>query len=462
MAKLNLLLKTHMESVESEVIVPGDERVESVDETLPEIIEEENRLQKEEDDLTTAISAQVSIDEVIDQQEANLNEMGDVNVRIDEDIKVAPSIEINQNTEEEIENSTVAIEEQIMKETAVMENISGMMGFSSDFTTSGYFKVSKSLGINSRRIGISDIATESRYKTGKSRLQAQKQLYKEHYEGFVETSKKFASNVWDGIKAMFQRVLDFITSWFKTDYKKIGMSFKEKIKSLRSKGNLEMSESLVNYDNTERGIGLLMCLTNPKALYAHTHMVSFSLSEIFKQITKIDTRNPKDWLEQFRKSMHDEIEKLGGKQEALHFDGVDFKNKPRNTVFFINQNGMFGLGSAGLTMGVVKEDIVNIKIPFSSADEALDQVDELSDFLINYAPKLSKDIKEHQNNVKGVFSLVGKLREVGNNPNVGREYRKEIMTTLNLSSMLVRAIPTGITEVTKTCSYILKNIKVAS
>lgn len=470
MAKLNKLLSSKFENFENE----GDvQESQSIEPTTIEAEDAGNVVEDAIDEVDGVIDAKEAVDEIVEQQEANLKEIeenvpdeegetsetetnsdegegegqGEGEGEGEEKEPVEANIGVDATTDESAEASADAIEEETAKEVAVMENILGGLGFKATLQKSALQTCYESFDIKSPSYNY---RSESRFLSGRDKLKRQKQLYRQHHEGFVETSKRLGSAAWEGIKSMIQRIIEFITSWFKTDYKKVGMSIKEKIKELLKSGNnLKVSDSLKEYSKPT-SVGAFLCLNNVSDYENNLKQyISFAQEEM-KAIERMKDED----------SLDDTIRELGyslaQKTDALRplsFNKVEFESDGPNNVYLIT--GSKGVKTGYFNMKYVGIESVSVKDSTNIQDgkKALELANQYADIVIGNAEIVKKVLNEFKTKVS---SKIQKLA----NTQAKLENKKSFSAFKGLTMMKV--IPSMLTDLTKTAGLIIKNVSVES
>lgn len=100
--------------------------------------------------------------------------------------------------------------DQIAKEQMVVEHISGLLGCRSDRVSTGSQKLYDVLGVKLKSTSVKNVYMES-FNSNNSRAKAI-ELYKSHCEGVMDALSKLGSSVWDGIKKLISKIIEFLKS----------------------------------------------------------------------------------------------------------------------------------------------------------------------------------------------------------------------------------------------------------
>lgn len=195
---INPILKAYMEDSDFPVeSFDEDGNVEQV--SLVDDSDEINKITNDIDDLS---NAHILLGEVNEIQESNLDVLDSSNFHPVDGGFQEP---LPENGDEAVS----VIGDQIYKEQMIVENISGILGFSSDRNSSGTTKLYKALGVKTSCYSPKDIKLES-FGDRNKRVKAIS-VYKSHCEGIMDLANKIGSSVIDGIKRLIEAIKNFIT-----------------------------------------------------------------------------------------------------------------------------------------------------------------------------------------------------------------------------------------------------------
>lgn len=462
MAKLNTLLKVHFESQDgleeqNQIDNPASE------ESEVEALEAEQELHEETEELEQGLEVQAQLDEVVEQQEANIQAMDGNSVNIEGTPNVEPSIQVKESTVEEMEETSDAIDEQMQQEIAVMENLSGKLGFRATLKKSAFEELRVAVESNTGRQRFLDVANESRFKTGRDRYEHKKELYKLHYEGILDTAKKFAGKVWEGLKSLVQKVIEFITGWFKTDYVKEGKNLKARIEALLKSKNLELSNKLTNLERVPDSVYSLMFLDNPKALYSHLHVTGFLIRHLFSTLDKFNPQKSEEWINATYEGLKKEYEKLKGQSEKLMFSGLKFNPPVVNGPYSYQGQELVKFEQVPQADGFftfVPAKLESKKEGFSSPKEALEQAYELADTLVTHSGKMVSVVQETNKELGGLVGMMKKTFSIETSGNTNdRGWIRALNTYCVGLVHLSKSLPLTISLILRTSKFIVKNVK---
>lgn len=445
MGRVNRLLKIHTESYEGAPSATADE----TEVTTVEQVEAENETNEALNEVDGIVSAKEAVDEIVEQQEANLKEIegddsvgsGEAEGEGEEKSEVEASIHIDESTPESTEESAEAIDEQITKETQVMENILGGIGYTASLKKSAMAVAYEDLQIRPVSYGF---GYESKVLTPAQKLERRKQLYREHYEGVLATAGKLATSAWEGIKRLVKAIVEYITSWFKTDYKKVGTKLKEKIQSLtKEAGNLKVNDKLKEY-NKPTGLGALLCLDNPSDVNQNIGLtLDLARAEI------------KLFNGDFNKDNHDKHHSVAAdimnKSKELSFTGVNFSKNQDAKIFLIaGSKGITGYDKISSQYAHIDSVDASQSKHLHDGKSALEHASKLIDVFLNHIDSVNAVLKEFKTtSSKQVLSAVDRQMKESKSKN-------DILAFKGI--IIVKLLPGVVFDLAKTSKLIISNV----
>lgn len=108
------------------------------------------------------------------------------------------------------EKGVDAVINQVAKEQMVVEHVAGLLGCRSDRASTGSQKLYDVLGVKSKSTSVKNVYKES-FSSNNSRAKAI-ELYKSHCEGVMDALSKLGSSMWEGIKKLISKIIEFLKS----------------------------------------------------------------------------------------------------------------------------------------------------------------------------------------------------------------------------------------------------------
>lgn len=304
------------------------------------------------------------------------------------------------------EKAIDVITEQVAKEQMVVEHVAGLLGCRSDRTSSGSQKLYDALGIKSKSTSVKNVYMES-FNSSNSKAKVV-ELYKTHCEGVMDALSKLGASVWDGIKKLISKVIEFLKSIFngsKTIFAYLNEFYRIGNDIVKNKDSYELKGDYVKgYTEVSPGSILIGC-DNMGYLVENTIKAMKESSNIFS-LTSSYYKAIKSGKHEEANKIHSEIEAIynSGNLYSVRFTGVNFEksNVELQLLYSDGVGDLTGKPVRALSVNhqfvdvkMIGEKMINIINSFDKRD--LNDIMDGSKIAMSFLNNLVKDLSDARN-----------------------------------------------------------------